>query len=175
MKKTKDKPTTQNLCGCVILHMPNIHRASIIAWQEHKNMDQEFRQKLPKRTIYSYFWWQTVWICTRILSVTMVLWSEYQVAFLGPAVCLWLADNDIMTDECADIKWHLQGKSSEVILTRTCSGQIWLLMKHYTTDLKDQTVFQCDALSSDACSIFHWKLSNIHNEQIKSMVRYWQP
>lgn len=35
----------------------------------------------------------------------MVLWSEYRVAFLGPAVCLWLADNDIMTDERADIKW----------------------------------------------------------------------
>lgn len=57
----------------------------------------------------------------------MVLWSEYRVTFLGPAARLWLADNDIMTDECAE-------KSSEVILTCTCSGQ------HYTTDLKHQTL-----------------------------------
>lgn len=63
----------------------------------------------------------------RILHNGVVIWASGPVP--GAAVCLWLADNDIMSVGRADIKWRLQGKSSEVIWSRTRSGHIWRLLK----------------------------------------------
>lgn len=121
-----------NLCVCVcyIAHGKHTHGFSNCMTRASKH-GLKLGQKVPRRTYSSYFWWQTACICSRIGSFTMMLWSEQAPSgpVPGPAVCLWLADNDIMSVERADIKWRLQGKSSEVIWSRTRSGHIWRLLK----------------------------------------------
>lgn len=88
-------------------HLTSWHALTQIAWGQNLNTEsktQIHEEETAERTTHfffhpSYFWEQTGWTCTEPPSVTMVLWFERRVAFVGPAVCLLLVDNDIMTEE----------------------------------------------------------------------------